>query len=248
MSHTVQEINVIWSLGKAHQRPKNTALPRKTLQLTTRLLDLQSLYTQSQLSQSLSRHLQTISRSRLPITCILSLGLGSLLVSRSQPRRLKQLAILLVVRDYLEEGRNESIAVFAQDPNLTRVDEQFLISLGIQISRTPTGSELGEAVSLISPSTLVYSPFLTLEAYEQPMVGSELQYLLGDDFDELLQKWPERSAERKQVEEVSRQGLSKYRRKAVAGEGFWIEDDETFPMAMYSKKNGGQSTQAKAGS
>ncbi|KAF2630525.1 hypothetical protein BU25DRAFT_335545, partial [Macroventuria anomochaeta] len=45
--------------------------------------------------------------------------------------------------------------------------------------------------------------------------------LIGDNFDALLHMWPKHGAERKQVEEVMKQGLARYRRKAVAGVGFW---------------------------
>ncbi|KAL1652515.1 hypothetical protein SLS61_004820 [Didymella pomorum] len=235
MPHAVQDIEVSHPQKKVPQRPKNRALPRELLQLTNRLFDLQELYAHSQLSQSISRQLHSISKSGQPITRIVSLGLGSLLVTKGQSRRLKQLAILLAIRDQLQVARRESIEVYAQDPTFTRPDEVLLASFGIQILRTSSGSDLGEAASVISPTTLVYSPFLTLEAYELLFSGTAvpMQYMLGDDFDALLQKWPKRSAERTQVEGLLKHGLARYRRKAVAGEGFWTAEDETFASAVY---------------
>lgn len=236
MPPAVQDIEVSLPQNKARRHPKSKVLPRELLKLTYQLLDLQELYAQSQLSQSISRQLHTIFRSGQPITRIVSLGLGSLLVSKGQSRRLKQLAILLTIRDQLQKERQELIEVYAQDPTFTRLDEALLSSFGISILRTSSGSDLGEAASVISPTTLAYSPFLTLEAYEQLFRRTEIpmQYLLGDDFNALLQRWPKRSAERAQVDALLKYGLTRYRGKAVTGEGFWTEEDETFPSAIYA--------------
>ncbi|KAF2832423.1 hypothetical protein CC86DRAFT_280647, partial [Ophiobolus disseminans] len=57
--------------------------------------------------------------------------------------------------------------------------------------------------------------------------------IFGDDFNALLSKWPKHSEERKQVESAMKSGLSKYRRRVISGEGFWVEEDGTFPMAVY---------------
>jgi hypothetical protein len=171
-----------------------------------------------------------------PITKILSLGLGSLVAAKGQSRRLKQLTILLFVRDILMQIWDMSAQVYAQDPTFTRKDESFLESLGIHILRTQSGSELGEASLILDTSTLVYSPFLTLEAYEQLLKdGTTVQYLFGDDFDVLLQKWPRQSAERVGVDRVMKKGLRAFRKRPVVGEGFWTEEDGTFPMAIYEK-------------
>jgi hypothetical protein len=107
--------------------------------------------------------------------------------------------------------------------------------MGITILRTPSGTQPGEAGAIVSPLTLVYSPFLTFEAYEQLLYNTSqsVPVIIGDDFHALARKWPKHSAERKQVENVTRLGLSKYRRRAISGDGFWAEEDETFPMAMY---------------
>lgn len=236
MPHAVQDVKVSLPQNKARRHPKSKVLPRELLQLTYRLLELQELYALSQLSQSISRQLHAISRSGQPITRIVSLGLGSLLVTKGQSRRLKQLAILLIIRDQLQKARQESIEVYAQDPTFTRLDEALLLSFGISILRTSSGSDLGEAASVILPTTLVYSPFLTLEAYEQLFrkTAIPMQYLLGDDFNALLQKWPKRSAERAQVEGLLKHGLSRYRGRVVTGEGFWTAEDETFPLAVYA--------------
>jgi hypothetical protein len=220
MPHAVQDIEVSLLQKKAHRLPRIKALPRELLRLTQRLLDLQELYTQSHLSQSIDRQLLTISKSGHTITRILSLGLGSLFVAKSQSRRLKQLAILLSIRYQLHEARREPIEVYAQDPTFTRLDETLLVSLGIQILRTSSGSDLGEAASVISPTTLVYSPFLTLEAYEQLFLRTAMPV------HDLV-------AERTQVEGLLKYGLARYRRKALTGEGYWTAEDETFPSAVY---------------
>lgn len=237
MPHATQDIAVSSSQRKARQKSKVKSLPRELLQLTTQLLDLQDLYNQSQLRTTMNRQLHTITKAGPPITCIVSLGLGSLIVTKGQPRRLKQLAILLAIRDHLQQEREQHIEVYAQDPTFTRIDETLLASLGIQMLRTPSGSDLGEAASFVTPHTLVYSPFLTVEAYEQLIIikGNSLRYLVGDDFDALLKKWPKQTVERRQIERVLKLGLSKYRRKMVTQKSFWLAEDETFPMAVYSR-------------
>ncbi|OSS52025.1 hypothetical protein B5807_03561 [Epicoccum nigrum] len=235
MPHAIHNTeNTTWTQD-APRRTKGTSLPRELQQLTRQLIDQQDLLHLSQLSIILRGYLQKINKTNIPITRIVSLGLGSLLVTKSRPRRLKQLAILLSIRDCLQSGQQDPIEVYAQDPDFTRQDKALLAALDIRILRTPSSSELGEADSVISPYTLVYSPFLTLEAYEQLISrrGMPVRYLIGDDFDALVKKWPNWSAERRQVEGVLRSGLSRYRRKALAGEGFWTEEDETFPMALY---------------
>lgn len=237
MPHAVQDFEMKSSQRQTYQKSKAKSLPRELIQLTSQLIELQDLYLQSQLSHSIDRQLHIIAKASTPITRIVSLGLGSLLVTKGQTRRLKQLAILLSIRDYLQKQQQQPMEVYAQDPTFTRLDETLLASLGVGILRTPSGADLGEAASFITPSTLVYSPFLTLEAYEQLITkhGQKLQYLVGDDFDVLLRKWPKRSAERKQVEGVMRTGLPAYRRRMATGEGFWAAEDETFPMAVYTR-------------
>jgi hypothetical protein len=75
-----------------------------------------------------------------------------------------------------------------------------------------------------------------LDAYEQLLRGGQtVPYLIGDDFDALLHKWPKYSAERVEVERVMRYGLGGCRRRAVVGDGFWTKEDGTFPMAMYQR-------------
>ncbi|KAF3007937.1 hypothetical protein E8E13_011251 [Curvularia kusanoi] len=247
MPHIIPDAEVSTSQKQRQRKAKYKSLPRELLQLTTRLPDLQDLYAQSQLARSVNRQLQAISKAGSPVTRIVSLGLGSLLVTKGQSRRLKQLAVLLAIRDCFQDRRNEPIEVYAQDPTFTRADETLLAAIGIQILRTSSGSDLGEAAAFITPETVVYSPFLTLEAYEQLLLNSSvpMRYLIGDDFDALLQKWPKHSPERKQVEGLTRMGLSEYRRKAIVGEGFWTADDETFPMAVYSR-SGAEPNKLKA--
>ncbi|OSS43978.1 hypothetical protein B5807_11433 [Epicoccum nigrum] len=241
MSHAIEDMEVSAPQQQGQQKTKNKSLSRELLQITAQLLNFQDLYNQSQLPGSVNRQLQAIGKIGAPVTRMISLGLGSLLVTKGHARRLKQLVILLSIRKYLQDGRKEPIEIYAQDPTFTRSDETLLAAFGVQILRTASGSDLGEAASFITPSTIVYSPFLTLEAYEQLILKTSvpMHYLIGDDFDALLQKWPKRSAERRQVEVLVKTGLSKYRRKAVAGAGFWTEEDETFPMAVYSRSGAG---------
>jgi len=240
MSVAVAEIYVPLS-SKRSRNAKSKGGSRDQYRLQALLSDIQITYIGSQFSTNIEKQISALHKSaRTPITNILSLGLGSLSsAERGQTRRLKQFALLLAVRDTLHRISGKIIEVYAQDPTFTRQDEVFLSTHGVRILRTPSGSSLGEAASVITPSTLIYSPFLTLEAYEQLLVRptQPVQYLIGDDFSALAEKWPKYSAESAQAEKVKKAALGRYRRKAVSGEGFWIETDASFPLAVYTIQN-----------
>lgn len=198
----------------------------------------QILYEHSELATRVDKQLQNLSRnSTQKITKIVSLGLGSLDVQKDQARRLKQLALLLAVRRSLQHIAGGEVQVYAQDPTFNRTDEALLRRVGIMVVHTQAGNDLGEAGFLIDTTTIVYSPFLTLEAYERLLMDARLplHYVFGDDFNAFLVKWPKHSVERKQVESVIKSGLSKYRRKPIGGEGYWEEQDNSFPLAMYQR-------------
>jgi hypothetical protein len=162
---------------------------------------------------------------------------------------MKQLVILLALRDILHSIRGSPIEIYAQDPSFTRSDEAFLLSFGIQILHTSSADSLGEAASVLSSTTLVYSPFLTLEVYEELLNKSQTQVplIFGDDFSALLKKWPRHSPEQKQVEALMNAGLVGYKRRVVAGQGFWDAEDGSFPMAVYEvQERGNDAKQLRA--
>lgn len=232
-----------------HYKPNVKPPSRETGRLLTCLGNYHTLYEQSELAIIIKQQLQTALKiSNSPVDRILSLGLGSLHVKKDRSRRLKQLALLIALRQHLSGMTGKSVDIFAQDPDFTRADEAFLGMLNINILHTPSGSSLGEASQVISPSTLIYSPFLTIEVYEQLMdqSGLPIQYVFGDDFNALLKKWPKHSEERKQVEAVIRMGLSKFQRKATKGAGFWTEEDVAFPMAIYTRPRDGKPDRLKS--
>lgn len=227
---------------RSYQKSR-TKPSRETRQLSETLEDVQATYEQSQFSKAVARQLQaSLNSSGSRITRILSLGLGSLFVTNGQRRRLKQLTILLAIRDHASRILGQMVEIYAQDPTFTRADESFLAGFGIRILRTPSGSELGEAAKVISQSTIIYSPFLTIEVYAELLLrsGLPIPLIFGDDFNALLKKWPRHSGEQKQVERVMKSGLGKYRRKAVNGDGFWNDEDATFPMALYQDTSVGE--------
>lgn len=153
---------------------------------------------------------------------------------------MKQLVILMAIRDILHSMHGSPIEIYAQDPSFTRADETFLTNLGIRILHTSSAESLGEAVSVLSPTTLVYSPFLTLEVYKQLLNTSQAQVplIFGDDFTALLKKWLRHSPEQKEVEALMKSGLVGYKRRVVAGKGFWDAEDGSFPMAVYEVQGG----------
>lgn len=236
MSVSVAELNTALS---SRPRRKTQAKPsRESHRHLAQLADFQSRYATSEFEKNINKQLLFLTKSATTsFRRIVSLGLGSLSsTERGQTRRLKQLALLLAIHDTLQKQTKAPIEVYAQDPTFTKQDEALLSSLNIHILRTASGSSLGEAANVIDASTLIYSPFLTLEAYEQLLVESRqpVQYVIGDDFNALLEKWPKYSAERAQVQRVTKAALGRYRRKAVSGAGFWEESDGAFPMAVYA--------------
>ncbi|USP78994.1 uncharacterized protein yc1106_06268 [Curvularia clavata] len=239
MPHAIVETSTHLPLNtKSHTKShtKKSSPNRAVSIVLDQLFAHQALYYASPLSQTLTTRLRTVQKtSPVPITGILSLGLGSLFETKGQTRRLKQLAIFLGLRDTLQHLSSTRIQLFAQDPSFSRHDEALLSSLDIQIVRTPEASQLGEAEAVLGPQTIVYAPFLTLDAYGSLLVGARkpVPYLLGDDFEALETKWPRYSAERAQVEEVMHRGLARYRRRKVEVHGFWEEEDRSFPMAWY---------------
>ena len=237
MPHATADVTGSVNSPKATRKSKSRSPSRELLQLQTRFEEIKAKYATSSFAQTIDKLVKNASKSSgSSITRVLSLGLGSLTPIKTQTRRLKQLAIFLAIAEALEDAIHKPIELFAQDPTFTRADEAFLAAFGVAVVRTPSGAELGEAQGLIDASTLVYSPFLTLEAYEQLMLhaGGSMKYIVGDDFNALLSKWPKHSPEQRQVEGIMKSGIARYRRRVVGGEGFWGEDDKAFPMAMYS--------------
>jgi len=148
-------------------RAKQTTKPKATSSKEIRQLHIlynktRNPYLESNLSLSINRLLD--SKTRPAVTKLISLGLGSL-KSTDQTRRIKQLTIFLSIAEQLRHNGAE-IEVYAQDPYFSKPDETFLESLGVHILSTPSATELGEAAQYIDQSTLIYSPFLTLEAYQ----------------------------------------------------------------------------------
>lgn len=194
-----------------------------------------SLYIDSKVCLSISRLLD--SKSRPPVTRVISLGLGSL-KSVDQSRRLKQLTIFLAIAERLRQHQ-ANLEIYAQDPTFSSTDDTFLNSLGVQILSTPSPTQLGDAAQYIDGSTLVYCPFLTLEAYQLLFSIGRLECFIGDDFDALRNKWPKHSAGRNEAELILRRFVQGFRKKVISSDDdFWDAQDKAFPMAMYWRAPG----------
>jgi hypothetical protein len=146
----------------------------------------------------------------------------------------------VAIVEELEISFEMPIEIYAQDPTFTRIDEAFLASLGIQVLRTPSPSDLGEAAHYIDGSTLVYSPFLTIEAYRNVLESCNIGILVGDDFNALRSKWPKFTPEYDNVERLVKRDLIKYQRRLLSQHSkdenvFWEKEDKVFPMALYSR-------------
>lgn len=172
----------------------------------------------------------------------MSLGLGSLGPSKDQLRRIKQLVILIAIASHLTVY--SVVSLYAQDPSFTKMDEEFLANLGVQVLKTSSPSDLGEATRVIDGETMIYSPFLTIDAYRQLLspitTGSErgspvaAPFLIGDDFNALKLKWEKHTTEHRDVDALMKAMKARnYQRRVLGGEGFWEEADSTFPMAIY---------------
>ena len=217
-------------------KSKGTSSPRELRQLHTLYSELRSQYLESDLSHTISRLLET--KNRPAVTKLVSLGLGSF-KSVDQTRRIKQLVIFLALADQLQQHQR-GLQIYAQDPSFSKTDEAFLQSLGVHILCTHSATAAGEAAQHIDESTLVYCPFLTLEAYQLFFAAGALNYFIGDDFDALRVKWPKHSAGSNDAELVFRQHVQALRKRAIsAGDGFWDAEDKPFPMAVYSRAPAG---------
>ena len=210
--------------------PKTKTSSRELRQLHILYNETREHYLESNLSHIITHLLE--SKNRPAVTKVVSLGLGSF-KSTDQSRRIKQLAILLAISEQLRQ-HEPNLEVYAQDPSFTKTDEAFLQSLGIHILSTPSATEAGEAAKYIDQSTLVYCPFLTLEAYQLFFSTETLNFFVGDDFDALRIKWPKHSAGRNEAESLSRRFVQGFRKRAIGGgDGFWDAEDKPFPMAIY---------------
>jgi hypothetical protein len=227
MPHAVQ----VEQPTRSTRTPKTkTSSSRELRQLHILYNKTRNHYVESNLSLSITHLLE--SKNRPAVTKIVSLGLGSL-KSTEQARRIKQLTIFLAIAEQLRRHETK-IEVYAQDPSFSKTDEAFLQSLGVHILSTPSATEVGEAAQYIDESTLVYCPFLTLEAYQLFFATGTLNFFVGDDFDALRIKWPKHSAGRDEAESLSRRFVQKFRKRVIGGDdGFWDVEDKPFPMAMY---------------
>ena len=186
------------------------------------------------------------SKNNPTVKRIVSLGLGSL-KSTDQARRIKQLTIFLAIVEQIKV-RQPKLEIYAQDPSFSKTDEAFLQILGVKILSTPSATNLGEAAQYIDEITLVYCPFLTLEAYELLFATGAVKFFIGDDFDALRMKWPKRSAGWIEAESISRRFVQGLRKRIISGgDDFWDAEDKPFPMAMYfSASHRQQDRQSKA--
>ena len=228
MPHFIADFQPVQSAQAAKAKGP---LSREVRQLHIQYNKTKNRFPESTASKLISQTVK--SRSRRPITKLVSLGLGSL-KSVDQSRRFKQLAIFLAIAEQLQQNGTR-LDIYAQDPSFSKTDESFLQSLGIQILSTPSPTNLGDAAQYIDESTLVYSPFLTLEAYELLFSSGTLSFFIGDDFDALRNKWPKHSASRNEAESLLKRFVKSYRKRAITiEEGFWEETDKSFPMAIYT--------------
>ena len=220
-----------------------TKTPKSKPSSSRELRQLHSLYNSTRdyfLSSQLSSSIATLLTSKaLPkVTKLVSLGLGTF-QSKDQTRRLKQLVILLAISQTLSQ-KTLNLKIYAQDPSFSALDHTFLSSFGIEILSTPSGSQTGEAADVIDEQTLIYSPFLTLEAYQLFFGTGRMAFFIGDDFDALRGKWPKHSTSWKEVDALDKTYVKALRKKVVSNSGpggeewgFWEEGDKPFPMAMY---------------
>jgi hypothetical protein len=220
-----------------------TSLSRELRQVDILYNKTRNRYLESNLCLSITQLLNT--KYRPAVTKVISLGLGSL-ASIDQTRRIKQLTIFLAITEQLRQYGSK-IEIYAQDPSFSKSDEAFLQSLGVNILSTTSATELGEAAQYIDESTLVYCPFLTLEAYELFLSSGIINFFIGDDFDALRVKWPKHSAGRKEAESLLRRFVQGFRKRMIGGDGFWDAEDKPFPMAIYcSASHGDQDKQLQA--
>jgi len=134
------------------------------------------------------------------------------------------------------------LQIFAQDPSFSKLDEQLLHWLGVTILHTPSPTSGGEALSLIDENTVVYSPFLTFEAYKLFFERSEgkVGMWISDDFEALKSMGKGTRGEVDGLLRFFEKGKGWRRRVVGTGVGgevaFWEEGEKAVPMAVYWKE------------
>lgn len=205
-------------------------------QIQRRFDEIFSSYEQSSLSSSVDVILRGKLAGRPDVTKVVSLGLGSFLErSKDQNRRLKQLAMFLSLAGHIKRASKGQTTpqLYAQDPAFTRMDEMVLQRYGVQVLKTSSIADLGGARQVIDENTLVYTPFLSLDAYKLLLGLRSVNMLIMDDFNALKLKWDKNTTEHRDVEGMMKSHVSQFRRRVVNGDGFWEDDDKPFPMALY---------------
>ncbi|KAH8660522.1 hypothetical protein BX600DRAFT_514121 [Xylariales sp. PMI_506] len=236
---------------KTHSAPASQSrsgkggAPKQLRQIQDLYDETKALYDQSSLAKSVQSTLKGKLASRSRVTKVVSLGLGSFTEkSKDQGRRLKQLVLFIALAEQVKQAQQgqrqqqqQPVHVYAQDPGFTKTDAAFLQTLGVSVLKTPSTSDLGEASAIIDEDTLVYSPFLTIEAYRLLMDSCRVSLLVGDDFNALRAKWEKGTSEHQQVEYLIKSHVARLSRRAVSGAGFWDESDRAFPVALYWKQD-----------
>lgn len=124
--------------------------------------------------QALKERMKDVEKDR-KIENVVVLGLGSLQSARREGRRSSatQLAALQTIVDGLDSGAERQI-VF-QDPQFTRMDKEFLTSLGYKIKEDP------EAFAEVGKGSLVYAIHCYAQVYKSIAERPRPAVLVGTD-------------------------------------------------------------------
>ncbi|KAK3078461.1 hypothetical protein LTS18_007452 [Coniosporium uncinatum] len=114
-------------------------------------------------------------------------GLGQLSVEAAVRRRaMWQLVLFLHVVESLQGlggGGGERVKMFAQEPNFTALDEEFLKGLGVEVVTHPRGAEM------VTERTFLYAPFLPwFVLLRDVLPGKDPRLYVGIDVNEVQER------------------------------------------------------------
>ncbi|TKA79737.1 hypothetical protein B0A55_04368 [Friedmanniomyces simplex] len=110
---------------------------------------------------------------------------------QARQRSMMQWAAFFDITQYLQNKQDVYVNVFAQEPNYTLLDKQFLEALNVQVleatHNTDYSTGLGEAKQFVVPSAFVFEPFMKISLENvQDLFGADPALYIGSSVERSL--------------------------------------------------------------
>jgi hypothetical protein len=144
---------------------RDLTLEKMSLEFQAKLKAYRQTNCRRTVTQILSR---TRPESGWALRTAICLGVGSLSRENIECRR-RSMWQFVVFHDLLEQLRESGLVleIFAQEPSFTELDQDFLRALGVEVLASSLGdgtTGLGSAKEKLGDTTLVYEPFVDMNA------------------------------------------------------------------------------------